>query len=175
VTKSYEDELEEIRLANDGMLRPEDVVEYARDKSTQLHKRFDWSDRVAAGKWRLEQARQLIRVCVRMLPTKGEEMGIVSVRSYISLPSDRISGEGYRTLTDILEDENKTSELLALLVADMRIFRRKYEHFVSLRLALAHVDRAIKDIEDMSSETAPARAAGRTGKRSGGAQHRRAA
>jgi hypothetical protein len=54
----YYEELKMLRLAND-MLRPEDVVEYARDETTNLHGKFDWNDSVAAEKWRYFQAQTL--------------------------------------------------------------------------------------------------------------------
>lgn len=43
-------ELEIIREKHGGTIRPEDVVEFAKDPSTALHECFEWNDRKAAKK-----------------------------------------------------------------------------------------------------------------------------
>ena len=40
---------------------PAQIVDMARDSSTELHKCFEWNDTVAAEKYRLEQARHQTR------------------------------------------------------------------------------------------------------------------
>lgn len=44
-----------------GTLTPESVIEAARNDKSALHGYFDWDDTIAAHKWRIEQARTLIR------------------------------------------------------------------------------------------------------------------
>lgn len=39
---------------------PDKIVEVARDSRTELHKCFEWRDDIAAQKWRLQQARQIV-------------------------------------------------------------------------------------------------------------------
>jgi len=48
-------------LERDGKLYPADVVNAARSPSSPLHPYFDWDDSSAAEKYRLDQARALIR------------------------------------------------------------------------------------------------------------------
>jgi hypothetical protein len=48
-------------LERRGLLQPFDVVEAARDPGSPLHDSFEWNDSVAAERYRLEQARRLIR------------------------------------------------------------------------------------------------------------------
>src|SRR5690606_1315589 len=57
-------ELERIREANDGRLRPEDVVVSAQKQDSPLHAIFTWDDSKAANEYRLSQARRLIRLVV---------------------------------------------------------------------------------------------------------------
>ena len=52
--------LQEIAANNDGILRPEIVVEAARAKTSPLHSSFEWDNTRAAEAHRLWQARQLI-------------------------------------------------------------------------------------------------------------------
>ena len=45
-------------------ITPEEVLEKARNEKTELHLCFEWSDSVAAEKYRLQQARQIIQLLV---------------------------------------------------------------------------------------------------------------
>jgi hypothetical protein len=143
---TYEEELEAIREDHDGFLRPEDVVRYARDPATELHKRFDWADSIAAEKWRVAQARGIIRAVVRVLPRTGRES--VTIRAYVSLLSDRQAGDGYRIIDEVLEDPELSRKQVALLLEDLERLIARYETFMSLRPALAHIERAVSDIRD---------------------------
>lgn len=65
-------ELERIRLAHDGQLLPEAVVEEARPEDAPLHPVFEWDDAVAGELYRLNQARYFIR-CVRIVLDESSE------------------------------------------------------------------------------------------------------
>jgi len=53
--------LAEIAERNDGRLTPQQVFLAAKDEKSPLHRHFTWSDAKAAGKHRLNEARELIR------------------------------------------------------------------------------------------------------------------
>ncbi len=55
-------ELERIPKNSDGYLRTEDVVGQAQDKANPLHNYFQWDNTRAGHEYRLQQARQLIRI-----------------------------------------------------------------------------------------------------------------
>src|SRR5690554_4361555 len=55
------EELERIRVANNGRLAQEDVVTAAKAKSSPLHPAFEWNDKQAAHQYRLSQAGYIIR------------------------------------------------------------------------------------------------------------------
>ena len=58
--KAYE-ALEKIRAKNAGSLTDDAIVESAKQKSSPIHKFFEWDDSVASMEYRRMQARQLIR------------------------------------------------------------------------------------------------------------------
>ena len=64
-----------------GTLTPELVVDVARDPEHPLHSRFEWDDSIAAEKWRLEQAGQLLRVTFRPDPGKPTDLRAFAVRA----------------------------------------------------------------------------------------------
>src|SRR5207302_1962541 len=53
------DELYRIRNANDGKLRPEDVVQWAAELDSPIHACFTWGSEQAAHLFRLQEARVL--------------------------------------------------------------------------------------------------------------------
>lgn len=120
---SVREELERLRLENGGTILPEKVVDAARSESSPLHSSFDWNDGEAAEKWRLHQARNLIRVYVQVVP--NEESG-KETRVYVSLSTDRAQGGGYRAIGDVMSDEAMRAVLLRDAYDDMRRFRQKY-------------------------------------------------
>ena len=68
------EELERIR-AKDGQLKPNAVVDESRPADAPLHKAFEWDDGIAGEKYRVHQARNIIRA-VRVVKEdiKGQEV-----------------------------------------------------------------------------------------------------
>lgn len=126
-TMSVKDELELIRSKHCGLLRPEDVVAFARNPETALHKRFVWDDGEAAAKYRLWQARQVISAVVTVPPSRQQ-----TVRAYVSLPSDRSNGNGYRSVGYVLSKENMRTELLRKALDEAKRWRDRYRHLKEL-------------------------------------------
>lgn len=122
-------ELDALRKKHSGLIRPEDVVEFAKDKKTALHDKFTWDDGTAAHEYRLWQARQVLRMYVTILDDKRE-----AVRMYVSLGSDRTKeGGGYRTLADVLNSADYYAQMLADAKRDFELFRQKYRRLKELK------------------------------------------
>jgi len=137
----YRDELEQIRLTHDGVLRATDVVEHARNPETALHDRFEWDDTKAAWQHRLWQARELIRVVVQTRPTSD-----VSTRVYVSLAADRRNdGGGYRTLDEVMRSKTMRDALLKQASADMVRFETTYRQLSELASVISAMRSARKD------------------------------
>jgi hypothetical protein len=134
-------ELEQIRNANDGQLLPEAIVEFARNRDTALHREFEWNNTKAAHQFRLEQARRVIRLNINVLPTEG---GDVTVPMYVSLKSDRYAGGGYRTLEDVMSDEDMRAQLLEQGLEEFQRVRRKYQTLQELTPVFAAIDRVAR-------------------------------
>lgn len=133
VTKiTVTDELLLIQEQNKGLLDPVKVVEFARDKTTALHGRFEWDDSEAAERYRIWQARSIIRLEFIVIPSKNNKDTIV--RSFVSLIADRRAEKdrGYRLMLDVLSDEDLRKQMLDEAKTDMLIFRRKYGHLKEL-------------------------------------------
>lgn len=126
---SARQEIERLRKAHGGILKPEDVVEAARARSSPLHRCFTWDDDTAAHQWRLEQARRLLRIFVTVIGN-GEQPR--ESRMYVSLSTDREKEGGYRAIADVLSDAEMRATLLMDAELDMLRFRQKYAGLVEL-------------------------------------------
>lgn len=112
-----------------GELVPaEAVVDYARDESTALHAYFDWDDTEAARKWRLEQARAVIRMTVEVISND-----LPPVRAFVSLTTDRLNGGGYRSTRDVLADDRLREVMLQDALSEFKLFRKKYDGLKDLQ------------------------------------------
>lgn len=108
-------ELEQM-VAEAGTITPEAVVERARDPSSALHERFDWNNDEAGEKYRLLQARSLIRRVVVHIEPRPENQE-VTIRAYVNV--DRGSRE-YVPVSVVKSDEEATTAVLHHLLADLR-------------------------------------------------------
>lgn len=128
MNKEIAAELDQIRKAHGGLLLPAEVVEFARNPETALHGRFTWEDSEAARRYRLMEAREVIRVHVTVI---GDDPN--PVRAFVSLSDDRENGGGYRAIEDVVNSPERHAQLLADALDDLRIVRRKYERLNALK------------------------------------------
>jgi hypothetical protein len=93
---------------NGGVLKVEDVLQEAQDENSILHKHFEWDDTEAAAQYRKQQARALIARCkITMVETAP-----VEIRAFVSLPTDRENGGGYRLTSEVVSNEYMKAEML---------------------------------------------------------------
>lgn len=144
-------ELERVRTTHGGMLKPADVVEFAKNPDTALHSHFEWDDTEAARAFRLVQARTVIQLVFAVVTENTEP-----VRAFISLPSDRATGGGYRSIKEVLSDEGRRGEMLRDVIERLAALKRKYSHLSEL----VSVWSAISSAEGEAQEQRPSSATG---------------
>lgn len=136
-------ELESIRKRRKGLLRPADVVEFAKNPKTALHGCFTWDDTKAAMEYRLWQAREIIRVQLTVI--EGQRR---SIRAYVSLQEDRKRpGGGYDTIVRVMSTEDRREALLREALQELNRLRAKYRQLKELAPvfdAMSNVEKARK-------------------------------
>ncbi len=117
-----------------GQLTAELVLKEASDQDSAgyevLHAFFTWDDGDAGNRWRLSQARMLIRRCRIRVETSPERN--VQVRAFTHVPS----AAAFAPTRTVLSGEYR-EEVLARLRADIAALRRKYEALVDFDAVLA--------------------------------------
>lgn len=118
-----------------GMLTPDAVLKDAKSKESPLHQLFEWDDRKAAAKWRLEQARDLI-VTVHVKITT--EFRTVSAPYYVRDPHQAHDKQGYVGIDTLRADPDKAR---AALVQEFARVASLLERARSLAMALGEEGR----------------------------------
>jgi hypothetical protein len=117
------EQLTEIRDQH-GALNPVLVVDTARDPGHPLHSRFDWDDTVAAHKWRLEQASQLLRaVKMPASPTRPGDL-----RAFVAVKGAQAHSSDYVPTGEAMEDEFARKLVLRNMEREWRTLKRRWEH-----------------------------------------------
>ncbi len=133
ITREQQVELE--RLMNKDLLHPKAVIEAAESPNSPFHDNFEWDDSVAAEKYRVEQARQLIQ----SFKIYNEELKI-NVRAFTSLEMDRNNKGGYRLTTEAMKAPDLRAELIRTALKELETVRNKYAHLQELAQVWEAID-----------------------------------
>lgn len=117
-----------------GELTAEIVVEEATDPAHELHHRFEWEDSVAAHKYRLQQAGQLLRVTYkRSLPSgTTADLRAFWVTHRKGDPTPR-----YEPIEEVLMDPVERAILLRQMERDWKTFKARYQHMEEFAALIA--------------------------------------
>lgn len=130
------EEMEAIRVRNNGRLETGDVVDAARDEKSAMHKHFEWDDQVAAGAWRNEQAGHLIRcVTVAIVKQDGEPQ---PTRAFVSVKRDE--DRSYTSVQHALSDEDLRQQVIAAAWAELDAWRRRHAELVEFAKLFAMIE-----------------------------------
>lgn len=124
-----------------GALTPALVVDAARDPEHPLHSRFEWDDTIAAEKWRLEQAGQLLRI-VKLPPEPGRPDDL---RAFVAFKGKDSHKADYIPTEEALHDEFIRKLVLRDMEREWRLLKRRYEHMREF------ADLILSDLQDKAS------------------------
>jgi tRNA A37 N6-isopentenylltransferase MiaA len=101
-----------------GVIDPHTVVDESRPEDAPLHPVFEWRDEVAAEKWRLEQARRVVRSVEIVVDHRSESTQI----AYVNIQSQGgyVSAAAIRSQPDLYE-EARLSYLSRLEAASVQL------------------------------------------------------
>lgn len=106
-------------------VKPRQIVDYAEaNPESELHKCFTWDNDIAADKYRLFEARQI--VCnLKVTYTKDEDpKETKTIRAMYRTDTHRDAG--YKPTFNIIKNDNEYKGLLAVAVHELKMFERKY-------------------------------------------------
>jgi hypothetical protein len=124
---SLRDALLDIRQRR-GLLTAQVVVEESRSNAAPLHHHFEWDDAVAGEKYRVEQAREIIRsVKIKYADVDGVPS---ETRGFVSVARGNLPAREYLPIEDVRNDP----ELVAAALRDAeREWRSLYVRYRNLQ------------------------------------------
>lgn len=120
-----QDTLQEIYREH-GRLTAHIVLDEARDPAHPLHGRFTWDDSVAAERYRLSQARDLIRTVKIVYKAATARTAERSVRAYHSVPDGE--GRSFRPVGEVAESPFTLQLVLSEMERDWKLLKQRYGH-----------------------------------------------
>jgi hypothetical protein len=112
-----------------GLLLTQEVVEFAKNPDTHLHSKFEWDDSKAAQAHRIQQARQIITLELKVIKS---DKNTQKTQCYVSISDDRKSGGGYRAIETVLADDVLRQQLLEGVLSELLRLKTKYNHLQEL-------------------------------------------
>jgi hypothetical protein len=101
---------------------PNEILDKARDENTELHKCFEWNDGIAAERWRLHQARQVVCCLVVKETDDSEANSKPAVRMFYKTNSE----DGYKPTSFIVQNKSEYERLLQMAFSELKAFQTKY-------------------------------------------------
>lgn len=125
-----------------GGLRPYEIVTESRPETAPLHSCFLWDEREAAERYRLEQARELLRnIVVVNLVQPDTPAASEPVRAFVSLKGPQEQPRAYHSISVILSDPQDTDRMLQEALQELRRFAAKYRALKQLAGLFREIDR----------------------------------
>ncbi len=125
--------LERIERENGGVSRKA-FLDASRPKDSPTHALFEWDNKIAAERYRLQQSGRYIRDLKVTVILQEETPVNVTLKSepwegpaYINAGERRQSGVQYSNVFDAMKDEVKRANMLSNAKAELMIFQRKYK------------------------------------------------
>lgn len=131
--KVYE-ELREI-CEDVGEVKPDQIVEVAKDENCELHKCFTWNNEEAAEKWRIHQAVQI----TSNLIFKRERADDGDIKPAVRILNKTDNG-GYKLPERVFKVQTEYEALLQRALAELRAFKAKYSALHELDYILELID-----------------------------------
>lgn len=134
-----------------------ELVGDARNPVSPLHQLFNWDDADAAERWRVQEARNLLRdlqvVKVRILNHEPRRpiRAIVTVASDKSKDgrdaSERGAARPLRPIETVLEDPAMRKQLVRRAFLEALAFKRRYEHIAELCEVIKAIEKAANEFD----------------------------
>lgn len=117
--------------------KPCEVVEYAKNPQTELNKCFEWNDTIAAEKYRISQAGDIIRnlVIVKVADNVEEK---TNIRFFSSTGQTT-----YKPTQVMYQNQTEYERLLQQAVKELEAFKKKYKSISGLEEVFKAIDEVI--------------------------------
>lgn len=132
------EELERIRVWNNGRLEADAVVKASRDPGAPLHPAFEWNDATAATAYRIDQARYMLR-SIEVVLTSGEGDDR-PIRAFVSVTRD--NDRSYTSVGHAMSDPELRAQVVAAAWAELEAWRKRHAELIDFAQVFTAIDQA---------------------------------
>lgn len=139
--------LEQVRQQHNGNLTAPALVEAAKPKQHKLNHYFEWRDKVAGGKWREQQARNLIGA-IQVQVDDHEPVRSYQIITKFQVVDNKTETEPvrmYANTEEALNDPDMRAQILRRCLAEVESLRRRYAALNELAKAFDALEQSIKE------------------------------
>jgi len=133
-------------------LEPVDVVRDAESKLSPLHECFEWDDSIAAGQWRLVQARQLLNHIEVVIEMPNSETGHIRAFHHVFVDaeseseSESLAKSGYVNIEEVIGNPEYHAQIIKRAVSELSIWRKRYKLYKELKPVFLAIEKVEKKI-----------------------------
>lgn len=129
-----------LQKAANAPLEPETIVEAARDKKSVMHAHFEWDDAKAAGAYRTDQARELVRSLTVEVSRSNIEPRFV--RAHVSVESG--GDRGYVSTAVAMGSQELRRQVIARAWSELEAWRQRHAELTELGRIFSMIDQGIE-------------------------------
>jgi hypothetical protein len=133
-------EIKEIK----GFVTPEKVLEKAKDKNTELYNAFEWDDKKAAHKYRIDIAGNIIRSIITIEETDDEP---IVYRSWEHVKTEEESG--YLPIKKVMHDESYREQVFKNIFREITYLKNKAESYENAFPVMNKVSRRLEKVAEI--------------------------
>ena len=123
-------ELEELERTTS--LTNEEVLKYAKShQNSELHKCFEWDDKIAGEKFRMQQATNLL--CSISIVYEDNNNNVEKTRVYVSTRVKENEKRTFKKITDVLDNDEEYKALLSKASNELDSCQQKYRDLIKLQ------------------------------------------
>ena len=121
-----------------GSVTSESLVNSARSKTSAIHNLFEWDNKIAGEKWRLQQAKVVLS-CLKVSIVKDEESEPKKVRAYLNANQTDSRAE-YFNVQKTMQNISLREGVLRRAEKELRYFIDKYRTLTELSKVFDAID-----------------------------------
>ena len=142
-------ELERVRELGDGDIELSILVIESKPTTAVLHDEFEWSNAKAANKYRVEQARYIVRSLEITYDKSEPARAYQSVRVIEAETTNKPAKAKYvfRSMEDVMKDPETRDELLGQAIRDALAYRKRYQALQELAKIFVAMDEVLMEIK----------------------------
>lgn len=153
ITEKFSQEhIDEIlRIHNEEGLTAETLLENSKDKDNIFHNLFEWDNKSAGEKWRLQQARLIINE-IRVTIGERELYAFENIRVNINPESNQSNvlietNRFYEPIIEILNDEDKKKQLIDRALREINYWKQRNIQLNELRPIFKAIEKTTKKVK----------------------------